>query len=432
MKLRLRTDVAASMSALAIAGACAAFAACTSDKPEPLAAPDASAGDEDAAAGEQGIVCPPSGVSKGPWSLVMTRTSMKVRWEACKPGTNGSVFVRPEAGGAEKELPSVEKTFTLTERHHSLNVESPDDAPGTFYMHDTQVTDLTPGTCYHYELGADRSLAGRFCTSQPDGGRVHFMSIGDTNALLGNSTRNVLSFIVPRGPEFIVHGGDWQYYDSVLETWAGWFPVMKPMLALGAMQPTLGNHEKETPDELDDYSMRFFGDEAWGGKDMYYRFESGGLHFFVLDTDNPFGPSTTQGAWLTKALGDAAALPSHRGSIIVMHRLFVTCGDTEQLADDRAAYAPIFKQNGVVLVLQAHMHGYERFDLDGLAYVTSAGGGGKIGNVDENKARPECASRVASGGFFHAIDFVAEGKTLTGTTIDDKGAIRDTFTIPLK
>lgn len=362
----------------------------------------------------------------------MTRTSVKVRWEACRPATNGAIVIASDGEGAAKESGSSEKQVELKERHRSLNVESPDDAPGTVYMHEAALTDLTPGTCYRYSLRADASLSGRFCTAQPDGGRVHWLSIGDTNPMLGNATRNVLSKVVPLNADFIVHGGDIQYYDSILETWAGWFPVMRPLLTLGALQPALGNHEKETPDELDDYSLRFFGDESFGGKDMWYRFESGGVHFFILDSDQPIGPSTTQGSWLVSQLAEAARTPGHRASILVMHRAFMTCSDGNQLADDRVAYASIFAQNKVSLVIQAHIHGYERFEVDGLTYVTTGGGGGRLSDIDQNASRAECAMRKVGGAFFHAVDFVVDGNQLTGTAIDDQGATRDSFHVTLK
>lgn len=404
------------------------FAACGKGA---LTVSDTDAGVQEDAGEEGKIACPPSGVSKGPWSLAMTRTSIKVRWEACKPGTNGGIFVRPIAGGEERAASSVERSVVLTEEHKSLNLNSPPDYAGTVYMHDAALTDLAPGTCYHYELAADRALAGRFCTSQPDGGRVHWLSIGDTNALLGESTKRVLARHIPLGADFILHGGDIQYYDSVIETWAGWFPVMQPLLALGAVQPALGNHERETPDELEAYSLRLFGDDSFGGKEMWYRFETGGIHFFVLDSDQPLAPSTTQGAWLTAQLADAAKSPGHRASILVMHRAFMTCSESEQLTDDRTAYASIFAQNKVALVIQAHVHGYERFEADGITYVTTGGGGGALAQIDQNASRAECAMRKSAGAYFHAVDFVAEGKQITGKAIDEKGALQDTFTVTL-
>ena len=339
--------------------------------------------------------------------------------------------MRSEAGGDDKPSESTERAVVLTERHASLNVDSPPDEPGTVYMHDAALADLVPGTCYHYELAADRTLAGRFCTAQPDGGRIHWMSIGDTNALLGDSTRKVMAQHLPLRADFILHGGDMQYYDSVVETYAGWFPVMRPLLALGALQPALGNHEREYPDELDAYSLRLFGDDAFGGHDMWYGFETGGVRFFVLDSDTPFEPSTTQGAWLTAQLAAAARTPGHRGSILLMHRAFMTCSDSAQLTDDRIAYASIFAQNKVVLVIQAHIHGYERFEADGITYVTTGGGGGALAVIDQNISRAECAMRKSSGAYFHAVDFVIDGNELTGKAIDADGVTRDSFTVTL-
>jgi hypothetical protein len=75
------------------------------------------------------------------------------------------------------------------------------------------------------------------------------------------------------------------------------------------------------------------------------------------------------------------------------------------------------------------MHGYERFQIGDVTFVTSAGGGGALGDVDANITRPECAMRVASGKFFHAVVFDVATGMLTGTTIDDQAAVRDSFAI---
>lgn len=412
------------------------FVACSSSSDgAPAAGGDAGAlPEEDGAATENpGPPCPPSGIAKGPLVIGMTRTSVLVRWEACRSGAAAGLTYRPVSGGADVTSPTVERPYELKERHTAVlgPARSPDDVPGVVYMHDAAISGLVPGTCYRYELGADRALGGRFCTAQPDGGKVHFLAIGDTNPLLGDATSKLLAQVVPLGADFVVHGGDIQYYDSALETWAGWFPSMQPLLSLGAFQPALGNHELETPDELVDYSLRFFGYPSFGGETTWYRYESGGVWFHVLDTEQPIEPSTPQGAWLTAGLAEAAKKPGFRTSILVMHRPLVTCGDNGQNDGARKAYASTFAQAKVGLVIQAHIHGYERFEIDGLTYVTTGGGGGLIGNMDENVSRAECAMRKASGGFFHAMDVVVEGQELRASVIDEAGKTRDSFTLAL-
>jgi hypothetical protein len=410
-----------------------AFSACSSSDGSAVAQPDATPEPDDDAGENPGPPCPASGIAKGPWAIGMTRTNVMVRWEACRAGATPGLVFRPEGGGADVSVTTAERAVVLTERHTAAlgPQRSPDDVPGTVYMHDAAIAGLAPGTCYRYELAADRSLAGRFCTAQPDGGKVHFLAIGDTNPLLGDATAKVLANVVPLGADFIVHGGDIQYYESALETWAGWFPSMASLLRLGAIQPALGNHEHETPDELEDYSLRYFGHPNFGGESMWYRYESGGVWFHVLDTEQPIEPASAQGAWLTAGLAEVSAKPGFRTSILVMHRPLVTCGDNAQNDGARKAYASTLAQYKVPFVIQAHIHGYERFEIDGITYVTTGGGGGRIGDMNANISRAECGMRKVSGGFFHAMDVVIEGSTLTAKVIDEAGATRDAFTVAL-
>lgn len=380
------------------------------------------------------LPCPGSGVSKGPWSLAMTRTGGRVRWEACRGDSASGIVLTPEAGGAETPVASAASMRVITKRRTApLNpAAAPDDAPGTYYTHEAVLTSLTPGTCYRFSLVADRALGGRFCTSQPDGGKVHFLMIGDTNPQLGAATGNILAKTLSRAPDFVVHGGDVQYYDSKVETWNGWFPIMRPMLAQGAFMVSLGNHELELDGEdFDDYYLRYFGDATLGGRDAYFHFESGGVHFFALNSELPLEPDSAQGKWLATQLSDASKTAGYRTSLVLMHRPWVTCGDAGENVDLRTRWASAFTQAKVAVVFQAHMHAYERFELDGFTWITTGGGGGLLGNVDENMSRTSCVNRKSKGSFFHAMDVVVEGNKLRAETIDDTGAVRDSFDVTI-
>jgi hypothetical protein len=395
--------------------------------------PDAAMDD----GGDAAIPCGPSGLSKGPWVVAVDETSVKIRWEACRAGAPSSVSVTSEAdggAGAALRFDASETPFVVTNTYRApLNPNATPDFAGTWYMRDALATGLARGTCYAYTLDADPAARGRFCTARASGDAVRFLSIGDTNPLLGDSTKNVLAQTLPKNPDFVVHGGDIEYYESTLETWAAWFPIMSPMLRQGAFFAAVGNHEdeKQNPGELAQYTYRFFGGAGFDGTDAYYRFESGGVWFFSIDTEQPIDPASVQGQWLVSELADASKKPGYRFSVVFMHRPLLTCGDT---GDNPAAvqyYEPIFEQYGVPLVIQAHMHGYERFEYNGITYVTSAGGGGRMGDVNGNVARSYCRARVASGPFFHGVIFDIANGALTGTTIDDQGVVRDTFTRPV-
>lgn len=423
------------MKRIAIVAAIAvplAIACSSSNADPPKTDPDSGSPSDDAGADAKvDPPCPSSGVDKGPWSLGMSRTGGRVRWEACRADAASGIVVKPEAGGAEITVPSTPTTVTITTRRKApLDQSAPDDVPGTYFSHEATMTGLAAGTCYRYELVADRSLGGRFCTSQPDGGKVHFLAIGDTNPMLGPATGNLVGKVLPRKPDFTIHGGDIQYYASGLETWAGWFPLMRSLLGQGAMMAAIGNHEYELDrGDWEDYSYRYFGDGSEAGNDSYFHFESGGVHFFSLNSEVPDETTSAQGKWLLAKLDEASKSAGYRTSIIFMHRPWVTCGDVSESESKRKAYASIFVQAKVSIVFQAHLHAYERFDVDGLTWITTGGGGARLTDVDANLSRATCAQRKSKGAFFHAIDVVVDGKAIHADVIDDVGAVRDSFDI---
>ena len=122
----------------------------------------------------------------------------------------------------------------------------------------------------------------------------------------------------------------------------------------------------------------------------YYRFSSGGVWFFALNTQESLDDGAPQTLWLAKELADAAAQPGYRFSIVYFHKPWVTCGDTGDDPGARARFEPLFSQYKVPLIIQAHMHGYERFEFGSITYLTIAGGGGAIGDPDANTSRPYC------------------------------------------
>ena len=377
-----------------------------------------------------GLVCEGSLISKGPWSFAIDETTARVRWEACAAGSDGDLVFEPESGGEPVTVGSDESTFELTETHTPLG-DNPPDYAGTYYMHEAALTGLAPSTCYRYHLAADDGRSGRFCTARAPGEPFTFMAIGDTNPSLG-TTEHVLDYALEREPEFTIHGGDIQYYSSLIETWASWFPIMQPMLSQGGFFPAIGNHEVEDDAELSAYSLRFFGGSGFDGGETYYQFHTGGVWFFNVNTEEPITQGSPQAIWLTAALEEASQDPDYRFGVVYFHRPLVTCGDTGDDPAARAYLEPFFDANGVLFVLAAHMHGYERFDFPtGPTYMTVAGGGGVMGNVDENTERSYCGDRVASGPIFHAVIFDVSDTEVSLDVVDDEGSIVDSFTRPI-
>ena len=364
-------------------------------------------------------------VSKGPWVVAVDETSAKVRWESCRSG-GGALAFAAEGSPEKKTAPSVVREAIVTTTNLAPLRPGAVDLPGTYFMHEVALTALPPATCFAYETAQDPTAKGRFCTARKSGDAFSFAVIGDTNPGFG-AIEKLLDTTYGTKPDFTIHQGDLQYYASGLETYSFWMDKMRPMLRTGAFYPAIGNHETEQPKEREEYVERFFGKAGFDGNSDYYRFQSGGVWFFALDTEIDFDEKNAQGVWLQEKLDDATKQPGYRFSVLYMHRPFVTCGDKSQNGALRARFLPLFQKSNVKLVIAGHMHGYERFEMDDITWITSAGGGGALGKIDENATRPECFNRKSSGAFWNATVITVKPGEITGTTYDDKSASRDTF-----
>jgi len=398
----------------------------------------ASCGDDDAVTppGTDAGPAPDDSPWKGPWSLRIDETHATVRWETRLAPATTAVSLHSE-GGTDTPR-TVTGTSAATEVTASFGVGStvvpmPDYA-GTYYMNEVAIDGLTAGTCYVYEVAGYPTADGRFCTMRAvtDTAPIRFLVVGDTSPSFGK-IMPILSHVREHTPlpDFTIHVGDIEYYAAVIETWQRWFAEGGDLVRIAGFFPTMGNHEYELDGaEFDQYTERFFGHAGLDGDTDRYHFTSGGVHFFTINTQNDVAATSEQMTWLASALAAAHASPGFRFSVVFFHKPTYTVGDTDPRLDLRASLEPLLAPNEVRLVLAGHMHGYERFEVGDVTYITTAGGGGVIGDVDANVARyPEDAAlRVASGHYYHAMLFTIDGTSLTGEVIDDEGVVQDTFT----
>ncbi len=415
---------------LALVGLTLAAAACSKSSNSAAASDDGASGDDAAP--------PPctAEVNKGPWVIAVDDTHAQVRWESCVT-TPGTITVTPEAGGAPMKGTALVQTVQTTDQWAPAFGGDPDLA-GTWYENQVSLVGLSGASCYTYVVDRDPSAKGRFCTARKSGDPFTFSAVGDTDPGISQHFRDVEAKVYEGAfpIDFTLHLGDIQYYSSGVESYQDWFPWMSPLLRRGAMVPAWGNHEHEEPNEMTQMVLRFWGDGGFDGTDMYFDFQSGGVWFFALDTEMDISSSAAQIQWLVQRLQAVSQLPGYRFSVVYQHRPMWTCGDSDDHPDEQAYLAPYFKKYKVPLVLWGHMHGYERFVSDATTYVTSAGGGGLIGDVNKSvSTKAYCNGpgnlRVASGSFFHAMVFDVGATKVHGRAIDGAGAVQDEFDVAL-
>jgi hypothetical protein len=372
-------------------------------------------------------------VTKGPWVERVDDAHATILWESAERGC-----VEAEV---DKRLWTGDAVETHVVGSFGRGLPKPDE-PGTYYRNEVVLDGLTAGTCHDYRVKASGTVAqpagdliGRFCTARPAAADFTFLGIADTDPILGHTVPTLMQ-VLPEKPDFTIHAGDIQYYSAIAETWAYWFGAMAPLLRNGGFYAAVGNHESESPTEYDDYYNRLFARPTPEMTAPWFHFSSGGVHFFALDTENSsLAAGSEQVTWLQTTLQAAQASPGYRFGVVYYHRPLYTVGDSSPQLDARAVLEPIFVGGGVKLVVQGHMHGYERFEVpNGITYVTCAGGGGAINNVNQNVSvyPADAALRVAVSDRYHAcLYYVSTGK-LTSKVVAEDGTVIDQFekTVP--
>lgn len=101
--------------------------------------------------------------------------------------------------------------------------------------------------------------------------------------------------------------------------------------------------------------------------ELYYSFDYGNVHFVALHAaiegeDYPGGHwYDAEAAWLQRDLAWASARPDKPWIIVYFHYpLFTTADFPDSWVDPRHTWGHLFDQYGVDLVINGHVHAYER------------------------------------------------------------------------
>ncbi len=318
-----------------------------------------------------------------------------------------------------------------------------DSDPGKVTSHALLLTDLTPGTLYHYRvlgdgvpLSEDRTFrtAPGFLTPRDP---FRFIALGDTG-LGGPPQIDVAAQVALSAPAIGLHIGD-LVYPSLNEAGlkAKYFDMYRETISRAAVYVALGNKDVET----DGGSLvldSFYLPEKSPLPERCYSFVYGNALFVALDTNGDLSASGKQIAWLDGELSRSDRM----WKIVFFHHAIYssTPPDLATLAD-RASLEPLLDRHRVDLVIQGHNHYYERTypiqdganasaaddpnytDPGGPIYVVTGGGGGTLAT-----AVPDSHSARYASVYEHLrVDVGAYRLTLAA--VDRQGAVFDAMTI---
>jgi len=169
-----------------------------------------------------------------------------------------------------------------------------------------------------------------------------------------DNTEKTVQNVVNLNPKLLLALGDFSYDKSS----TCWLNVMKPLESITKI--SIGNHEHDSDSLLKSYLVHF------GLSKQYYSFDINNVHVLTMATEEEYEPNSDQYYFVEDDLRKAANNPNIKWIIVTMHNPFYSspneCEASGCEGDEnyRESFHPLFDKFGVDLVLQGHIHNYQR------------------------------------------------------------------------
>jgi hypothetical protein len=269
--------------------------------------------------------------------------------------------------------------------------------------------------CYRVEdnRGALTEWAQLTLAPPPDARRTdRYVVLGDTGN--GSPAQLALARRIATLPmDALLFLGDIAYNSGTAEQLQSrFFEVYADILPHVPSYVAIGNHDNRTA------GGRPF-EEAFvlPGNERWYSFDSGDVHFVVLDTTRI---GEAQARWLDADLENAK-----RQFVIVLghHPPFSASRRGDSTAFQRW-FVPTIERHQVELVLTGHEHHYERVGpIHGVQYIVSGGGGGRLTAARRN------GLTTVSRAVHHYLTLAVRDDTIVVHAVDIDGNVFDEVTI---
>jgi hypothetical protein len=169
-----------------------------------------------------------------------------------------------------------------------------------------------------------------------------------------SNSQATINNITSKNPDLVLGLGDYSYQSTP----DCWFNEIKPFDS--KMKISIGNHDVMNNKLLNSYLDHF------GLSKQYYSFDFQSVHVVTMATELELEAGSKQYNFVKNDLERASKDPNIKWIVVTMHKPIYTspngcsassCEGSKMLSD---TYHPLFDTYGVDLVLQAHMHSYQR------------------------------------------------------------------------
>eukprot|EP00602_Paraphysomonas_sp_CaronLab_P008380 CAMPEP_0185024288 /NCGR_PEP_ID=MMETSP1103-20130426/7296_1 /TAXON_ID=36769 /ORGANISM="Paraphysomonas bandaiensis, Strain Caron Lab Isolate" /LENGTH=510 /DNA_ID=CAMNT_0027557209 /DNA_START=44 /DNA_END=1576 /DNA_ORIENTATION=- len=240
-------------------------------------------------------------------------------------------------------------------------------------IHRATMVDLQPSTTYFYRVGDGNIWSEVFSfTTLTPGQTVTYAVIADMDfGEASDGTVSDLVSLVENGDiQAVIHSGDISYADGYEPHWDVFFNKIEPIASRVPYMVTPGNHEFWY--NFSAYKHRFTMpgvlDGGGSGDNMFYSYNIEHAHFLACNSESPIDTpqfSDAELEWMEKDLTnvDRSSTP---WVIAHFHRPMYCSSDHACIGGSGGAEyllskaEDVFYSHSVDLVLQGHVHSYER------------------------------------------------------------------------
>lgn len=316
------------------------------------------------------------------------------------------------------------------ESQHNTNVISDDILKTT---HEIKIDSLKQETQYYYRIKVDDSLTEwySFKTAVNPNSPFKFIAYGDTQMNFLRHTE-IVEQIRKHDFDFILHCGD-AVQRGLRSDWdTEFFEPLKQVLTSKPIYTAIGNHELNSKYFYENFSYPNSEHEN------YYSFSYGNAFFIFLDNPRAAYPNkeiyldfkkgSEQYKWLESELSSERA-QSSQWRFVISHVPSYVGGRQDSFKDCKDNLVPLFEKYNVDISFSGHVHGYERGVVNGVNYIVTAGGGGRIQNISDSSKKFQ---RISNTNFQLVYNFcVVEitNEKLKLIAYDNQGNKIDEFTL---
>jgi predicted MPP superfamily phosphohydrolase len=195
------------------------------------------------------------------------------------------------------------------------------------------------------------TYSGAFMKEGHAASGTHIVAAGDWGC--SKNTEETVKLAQSMNPQLLLALGDYSYE----KTATCWLDLIKPVDSITKIN--FGNHE-DSDNLINAYSNHF------GLSKQFYSYDVHNVHVLTMSTEEKFETDSEQYSFVVNDLRNAANNPDIKWIIISMHYPFYaspnTCKESDCAGNEeyRDMYHPLFDKYGVDLVLQGHVHNYQR------------------------------------------------------------------------